>query len=72
MLRKIFKTGNSLAVTVSKKILEELDLKVGDTVSVEPDKSGERILIKAEKRNSQLAMNLNSRPSLGSQIARKK
>jgi putative addiction module antidote len=35
MLRKIFKTGNSLVVSLPKQILDALDLSCGSDVSVE-------------------------------------
>ena len=66
MIRKIFKTGHSLAITISKKILDDLGLKIGDAVSVEADKDKETIVIRHGKRQQQLAMALRTRPRLGS------
>jgi antitoxin component of MazEF toxin-antitoxin module len=41
MIRKIIRIGSSRGVTIPKKELEQLDLKVGDTVEVYLSKSGE-------------------------------
>ncbi|MCL5666592.1 MAG: AbrB/MazE/SpoVT family DNA-binding domain-containing protein [Patescibacteria group bacterium] len=65
MDRKIFKTGHSLAVTLSKKILNELGLKEGDAVSVEADKAASKIIIKQEQKHAQLSLNLHLRQKLG-------
>ena len=67
MIRKIFKTGHSLAVTLSKKTLADLGLKLGDAVSVEADKEREIITIRHGKKQQQLAMPLKARPKLGRQ-----
>ena len=66
MQRKIFKTGHSLAVTLSKKILEELDLKEGDVVEVLPEEN--RVIIKKSQKNTQLSMPFSSRPKLGNRV----
>jgi antitoxin component of MazEF toxin-antitoxin module len=63
-IRKVFKTGHSLAVTLSKKILDQLGLKVGDNVSLEIE--GSKITIKKSGQKSQLSLDLPIRPKLGS------
>lgn len=63
MNRKIFKTGHSLAVTLSKKVLEDLGVEEGDEVEVLAE-SG-RAVIKKSQKNTQLAMPFTSRPRLG-------
>ena len=35
MIRKLIRVGNSVGVTIPKKVLEEAHLKVGDLVKVE-------------------------------------
>jgi len=60
---KIFKTGHSAAVTLSKSILKEMALKVGDSVKVEVGKEKE-IIIRPSKRSSQLSLGLKLRPKL--------
>lgn len=67
MIRKIFKTGHSLAVTFPKEILADLGLKLGDAVSVETDKERQIITIRHGKKQQQLAMPLKTRPKLGRQ-----
>ena len=37
MIQKVIKVGNSLAVTIPKKTLEEKNLKIGDSVDVTVD-----------------------------------
>jgi antitoxin MazE len=46
MLRKIFKTGNSLVVSLPKEVLEPLGVSDGSDVSVELDRSKGQILIR--------------------------
>ncbi len=62
MLRKILKTGHSLAVTISKKILKDLNLKEGDTVEVA--KEGDKIIISKSKKKQQLDLGLKIRAKL--------
>ena len=50
MLRKVFKTGNSLVVSLPKDLLEPLGMTDGTAVSVELDRKNHQILIRpAEK-----------------------
>ena len=46
MLRKVFKTGNSLVVSLPKDLLESLDMRDGTDVSVELDRQNRQILIR--------------------------
>lgn len=66
MQRKIFKTGHSLAVTISKKLQEELGVAEGDEVEIVAE-NGKAVIRKSQK-NTQLAMPFSSRPKLGSRI----
>ena len=45
MLRKIFRTGNSIVVSIPKDILDELKLSEGEDVSVELDSKQRQIII---------------------------
>jgi putative addiction module antidote len=45
VLRKVFKTGNSIVVSLPKEILGFLELQEGAVVSVDLDREGHRILI---------------------------
>lgn len=45
MVRKIFRTGNSVVVSLPKEMLDALDLTEGEAVSVELDAEGGRIVI---------------------------
>ena len=46
MNRKVFKTGNSLVVSLPKDLLESLSLQDGSDVSVELDRKNRQILIR--------------------------
>jgi antitoxin MazE len=46
MLRKVFKTGNSLVVSLPKDLLEPLGVHDGTDVSVELDRKNRQILIR--------------------------
>jgi antitoxin component of MazEF toxin-antitoxin module len=64
MLRKIFKTGHSAAVTLSSGLLKDLGLKVGDSVKLEVSENKEEIIIRRGKKDSQLSLGLKVRPKL--------
>ncbi len=50
MLRKLFRTGNSIVVSIPKHILDELNLSEGEDVSVELDgKQGQIVISPVEK-----------------------
>lgn len=46
MRRKIFKSGNSMVVSIPKDALNLLGIRVGDAITVETDYENHRILIK--------------------------
>ncbi|MEK7618415.1 MAG: AbrB/MazE/SpoVT family DNA-binding domain-containing protein [Patescibacteria group bacterium] len=62
-MRKIFKTGHSLAVTLSKKVLEDLGWKEGDRVEVNADADHRRVIIKPVGHREQLSLGIKVRPS---------
>jgi len=45
MVRKIFKTGNSMVISLSKEMLDTLQLTEGSEVSIELDPVHSRIVI---------------------------
>ena len=45
MLRKVFKTGNSVVISLSKDALELLGITEGSDVSVELDRENRQIII---------------------------
>jgi len=51
MIRKLYRTGNSVVVTLDKKMLFALGLDGVTYVVVEPDKKGERIVIRKRQEN---------------------
>jgi antitoxin MazE len=46
MLRKVFKTGNSLVISLPREVLEPLGMSDGSDVSVELDRKNGQILIR--------------------------
>ena len=52
MTQKVLKVGTSAAVTIPKKSLEELGLKIGDMVVVEFDKKRRAVVIEAVEKSS--------------------
>jgi len=46
MVQKVLKVGDSAAVTIPKKSLEKLGLKVGDRVSLDIDKSQKAVVVR--------------------------
>ena len=51
MIRKIFRVGHSVCVTLDKKMLKDLGMDGTTYVWVEPDKKGESIIIRKRKNN---------------------
>ena len=47
---KIFKSGNSQAISIKKKTMEEMGLKIGDRLNIEKI-NDEMILTKKEEKN---------------------
>ncbi len=45
MLRRLFKTGNSVVVSLPKEILDSLGLAEGKKVSLEPDRDQRRVIL---------------------------
>ncbi len=45
MLRKIFKTGNSLVVSLPKEVLDFLGVTEGGEVSIELDRENRKIIV---------------------------
>ncbi len=45
MIRHLFKTGNSIVLSLPKEILNELGVKDGESVSLELDREKHRVII---------------------------
>ena len=45
MTQKVLKVGSSAAVTIPKKSLKDLGLKIGDRINIKVDKKGKRVVI---------------------------
>jgi len=46
MLRRLFKTGNSVVLSVPREMLDSLGLAEGENVSLELDRKQQRMIIK--------------------------
>ena len=57
MRRKIFKTGNSLVVSIPRDMLEPLGMGDGSAVSIELDREQRRILIREAKPETYEGLN---------------
>lgn len=62
MLRKVFKTGNSLVVSFPKDILEPIGITEGKEVSIELDRKNQQIIIQP--------VNLPSIPSIDEEFTK--
>ena len=51
MLRKVFKTGSSLVISLPKDLLEPLGMTDGTEVSVELDRKNHQILIRPTEKS---------------------
>jgi antitoxin component of MazEF toxin-antitoxin module len=47
MIQKVLKVGSSAAVTIPKKALDELELKIGDSVSLTIDAERRRVVVES-------------------------
>lgn len=52
LTQKLYKNGNSVAVTIPKEYLKEFNLKEGSEVVVEQDLDEETIIISRKKKGS--------------------
>ena len=50
MIQKLLKVGSSAAVTIPKKSLKELGLKIGDEVYVDVDVKEKTVLIRSQDK----------------------
>jgi antitoxin component of MazEF toxin-antitoxin module len=64
MIRKIFKTGHSAAVTLSGSLLKDMGLKIGDAVKLELSGGKDQIIIRHGKKESQLMLGFKVKPKI--------
>ncbi len=50
MIRRLFKTGNSIVLSLPKEVLEDLGIADGDQVNLELDRDGRRVTITPVKK----------------------
>jgi putative addiction module antidote len=46
MLRKVFRTGNSLVVSLPREVLEYLDIQNGTEIEVDLDRENRQVILK--------------------------
>jgi antitoxin MazE len=47
MLRKVFRTGNSVVISLPRDVLEYLDIRVGEEIEVNIDRENRQVTIKS-------------------------
>ncbi len=45
MIRRLFKTGNSIVLSLPKEVLDDLGIKDGESVNLELDREQHRVII---------------------------
>ncbi len=50
MIRRLFKTGNSIVLSLPKQVLDDLGIKDGESVSLELDREQRRVIITPIKK----------------------
>lgn len=45
MIRKLFKTGNSVVLSLPKEVLDDLGVKVGESINLELDSEQRRVIL---------------------------
>ncbi len=45
MIRRLFKTGNSIVLSLPKEVLDDLGIKDGESVNLELDRGHRRVII---------------------------
>ena len=45
MIRRLFKTGNSIVLSLPKEVLDDLGIKAGESVNLELDREQHRVII---------------------------
>jgi antitoxin MazE len=55
MIRHLFKTGNSIVLSLPKDVLEDLGIKDGESVNLELDHEQHRVIITPLKKAEEIA-----------------
>ncbi len=50
MIRRLFKTGNSIVLSLPKEVLDDLGIKDGESVNLELDREQRRVIITPVER----------------------
>ncbi len=55
MIRRLFKTGNSIVLSLPKEVLDELGIKDGESVNLELDRGQRRVIIAPVEKSVAIA-----------------
>ena len=55
MIRRLFKTGNSIVLSLSKEVLDDLGIKDGESVNLELDHEQHRVIITPVEKSDAVA-----------------
>ena len=55
MIRRLFKTGNSIVISLPKEVLNDLGIKDGESVNLEFDREQRRIIITPVEKHTAIA-----------------
>lgn len=55
MIRRLFKTGNSIVLSLPKEVLAELGIKDGENVNIELDRERRRVIITPVEKSIEMA-----------------
>ncbi|MEN4040936.1 MAG: AbrB/MazE/SpoVT family DNA-binding domain-containing protein [Anaerolineaceae bacterium] len=55
MIRRLFKTGNSIVISLPKEVLDDLGMKDGERVNLELDREQRRVIITPMEKPNAIA-----------------
>ncbi len=55
MIRRLFKTGNSIVLSLPKEVLDDLGVKDGASVNLELDRDQHRVMISRVEKSTAIA-----------------
>jgi antitoxin MazE len=55
MIRRLFKTGNSIVLSLPKEVLDDLGIKDGESVNLELDSKQRRVIISPVEKPTAIA-----------------
>jgi putative addiction module antidote len=55
MIRQLFKTGNSIVLSLPKELLDDLGVKVGESINLELDREQRRVILTPVEKSLAIA-----------------